>query len=165
MNSTIKIIPINKKYTAAAKMLLQSEWSSTRVVTKGRVHDCMKLPAYIAVKGNKLAGMITYYINDSQCEIITLNCLAENEGIGQKLIECVKETAARQNCTHLAVITTNDNIKAIRYYQKRGFSLKAVYINAINQSRLLKPEIPLVGNDGIPILHEVEFEMLLGEIK
>ena len=37
----------------------------------------------------------------------------------------------------------------------------AVYPDAVENSRQLKPEIPLVGNDGIPIRDEIELEKLL----
>ena len=156
-----EIIPIDKKHKTAARKLLENEWSSTKVVTKGVLYDCMSLPGYIAVKGGKLAGMITYNISGKQCEIITLNSLAEGEGIAEKLIEKVKETAKEEGCLSVRLITTNDNTKAIRYYQKRGFSLIGVHINAINKSRELKPEIPLTGSGGIPILHEFEFEIII----
>jgi hypothetical protein len=63
------------------------------------------------------------------------------------------------NCTRFA--TTNDNLNALRFYQKRGFVLVSVHRNAVIKSRQLKPEIPLTGNDGIPLRDEIELEMLL----
>ncbi len=161
MDKEFEIVPINKKHKTAARKLLENEWSSTKVVTNGKVNDYRSLPGYIAVKGGKLAGMITFNISGKQCEIITLNSLAEGEGIAGELIEKVKETAKEKGCLSVRLITTNDNTKAIRYYQKRGFSLIGVHINAVNKSRELKPEIPLTGSDGIPILHEFEFEILI----
>ena len=59
------------------------------------------------------------------------------------------------------MIATNDNIRALRFYQKRGFDLVSIYRFAVNESRKLKPQIPLLGVDDIPILHEIEFEKLL----
>jgi hypothetical protein len=59
------------------------------------------------------------------------------------------------------LITTNDNTKALRFWQKRGFRLAAVHRNAVEKSRKIKPEIPLTGNDGIPIKDEIELEMAL----
>lgn len=157
----VKIIPLDSGYVQQAVNLLSDEWGSTRVATRGTLHDCAHLPAYIALEGDQLAGLITYNISGSECEIVTLNSLIENKGIAWALIEKVIESAKEKGCSRLIVITTNDNTKAIRYYQKRGFSLKAVRINAVNESRKLKPEIPLAGNDGIPILHEFEFEILI----
>ena len=56
---------------------------------------------------------------------------------------------------------TNDNTAALRFYQKYGFALVAVHRNAIEQDRLLKPEIPFTGNDGIPLRDEIELEIRL----
>jgi ribosomal protein S18 acetylase RimI-like enzyme len=36
----------------------------------------------------------------------------------------------------------NENIKAIRFYQKRGFHISNIYINAMEGARKIKPEIP-----------------------
>lgn len=153
----MKILPLNNDYLQQALNLLNDEWGSTRVVTRGTLHDCAKLPAYIALEEGKLAGLITYNISGSECEIITLNSLIENKGVAWALIQKVIASAKEKGCNRLIVITTNDNTKAIRYYQKRGLALKEVRINAVNESRKLKPEIPLTGADGISILHEFEF--------
>ncbi|WP_084364910.1 GNAT family N-acetyltransferase [Clostridium tepidiprofundi] len=87
--------------------------------------------------------------------------LYENKGIGTKLIEEVIEVAKIQKCKRVWLITTNANVRAIRFYQKRGFNMKALYINAVNESRKIKPEIPILGYDNIPILHEIEFEKMI----
>jgi RimJ/RimL family protein N-acetyltransferase len=78
------------------------------------------------------------------------------------LIEAVKNTARAAKCKRLWLITTNDNLNALRFYQKRGFVLVAVHRNALEISRQLKPEIPLFGADGIPLRDEIELEMILG---
>ncbi|NLJ25121.1 MAG: GNAT family N-acetyltransferase, partial [Firmicutes bacterium] len=75
--------------------------------------------------------------------------------------EHVKRVAADKGCKRVWVITTNDNVAAIRFYQLRGFSLVALYRNALEEARKLKPEIPLIGIDGIPVRDEVELEILL----
>jgi ribosomal protein S18 acetylase RimI-like enzyme len=61
----------------------------------------------------------------------------------------------------LFLVTTNDNTPALRFYQKRGFVLSALRPNAIAENRKVKPEIPLTGQDGIPIRDELELEMHL----
>jgi hypothetical protein len=62
----------------------------------------------------------------------------------------------------LWLISTNDNLNALKFYQKRGFSLVKLYKNAVNETRKkIKPEIPLIGENGIPIRDEVELEILL----
>jgi ribosomal protein S18 acetylase RimI-like enzyme len=77
------------------------------------------------------------------------------------LIEGVKSTAVSKKCRRIWLITTNDNTSGLRFYQKRGFVLSALYRNALEQSRELKPEIPSVGLDGIPLRDEIELELIL----
>ncbi|MGD8245715.1 MAG: hypothetical protein PVG25_02965 [Anaerolineae bacterium] len=63
------------------------------------------------------------------------------------------------------LITTNDNLAALRFYQRRGFSLVAVHPGAVDQARTLKPEIPAIGHSGIPIRDEIELELPLDRSK
>jgi RimJ/RimL family protein N-acetyltransferase len=77
------------------------------------------------------------------------------------LIDTAKQRARQAGCQRLWLITTNDNLTALRFYQKRGFTLAALHRNALKQSRKIKPEIPLVGNHGIPLRDEIELEMIL----
>ena len=61
----------------------------------------------------------------------------------------------------IILTTTNDNLSALRFYQKRGFDIFKINLNAVEQSRKIKPEIPLIGMDGIPIKHEIELELIV----
>ncbi len=108
---------------------------------------------------DNLIGLITYHIAGKECEITTMNSEAEGKGVGSSLVEAVKNTAIQKGCTRLWLITTNDNTRALHFWQKRGFRIAAVHINAVEKSRQLKPEIPLTGDDGIPIRDEIELEM------
>jgi Acetyltransferase (GNAT) family len=64
-------------------------------------------------------------------------------------------------CRRVWLITTNDNLRALRFYQRRGFRLVAVHPDALARSRELKPSIPEIGLDGIPLRDELELELLL----
>jgi GNAT superfamily N-acetyltransferase len=116
------------------------------------------LPGFVAICENEPSGLITYHLDSAECEIVTLDSLKEGYGIGSALIEAVKREALNAGCARLWLITTNDNTPALRFYQKRGFAIKAVYPNALENSRRLKPEIPEIGIDGIPIRDEIELE-------
>ena len=92
-------------------------------------------------------------------EITSLDSLQENQGIGSELVETVIHEAKERNLQKIVLITTNDNINAIRFYQKRGFDMAHLFRNAMDISRKLKPEIPLIGDNSIPLRHEIEFEL------
>lgn len=156
-----QIRPLETEDRDSVKELLKEWWASPKIVTRGKVHHADELPGFIAIHDAKPVGLITYKIIRDQCEIVTMNSLLERAGIGSALINAVKEIAAKAGCKRLWLITTNDNTVALRFWQKRGFSLVAVYRNALEQSRKLKPEIPLIGMDGIPLRDEIELELLL----
>jgi len=141
--------------------VLTEFWGSSRSVSRGRIYQADELPGFVAVHKGKPAGLITYNIAGKECEITTMNSLEEGKGVGSALVDAVKEVAITEGCKRLWLITTNDNTAALRFWQKRGFRIAAVYINALENSRRLKPEIPLTGDDGIPIRDEIELEKIL----
>jgi ribosomal protein S18 acetylase RimI-like enzyme len=141
--------------------LLHERWGSALIVSRGRVHEVDKLPGFIVEDQGAPIGLVTYRIDGEACEIVSLDSLMEGRGVGSALVRAVREAATEWGCDRLWLITTNDNTAALRFYQKLGFRLVAVHRNAIDRSRELKPEIPAVGTDGIPIRDEIELEMYL----
>jgi GNAT superfamily N-acetyltransferase len=158
---SFQIIRLTDDEKAWAASVLSESWGSAILVTRGRIYKADELPGFIAVQKGNPAGLITYCLNDKECEITTMNSLVEGKGIGSALVEAVKSVAVASKCKRLWLITTNDNTKALRFWQKRGFIFKAIYPGAVEKWRLLKPEIPLKGDDGIPIRDEIELEMIL----
>lgn len=157
----MEIKSITYEMSQAVKELVATNWGAPLIVSKGKVHYMDMLPGYVAVENDKIKGLITYSIDSDEWEIVSLDSFSENKGIGTKLINYVVKEAEENKCKRVWLITTNDNIKAIRFYQKRGFNMVALHVDAIKKSRAIKPEIPLIGFDDIPILHEIEFEMRL----
>ena len=147
------------------KRLIISEWASIKVVTRGKVHFVDKLPGYVAIQDNEKRGLITFRISKDECEIITLNSIKDNIGIGTALLEELENYASSKGCKRLWVITTNDNTNALRFYQIKGFEIKAIYVDVIKKSRKLKPEIPLRGIYDIEIRDEIELEKILKKKK
>ncbi len=157
----ITIRPADDQDTSWRDHLLTRHWGSTSIVSRGQVHIASTLPAFIGLCDEQTAGLITYYIEDQECQIISLNSECENLGIGTALLQTVIEVAAKSLCRRVWLITTNDNLAALRFYQKRGFTIVDVHRNALEISRQLKPEIPLVGMDGIPLRDEIELELVI----
>ena len=142
-----------------ARELLAQYGASTRVVSRGRIYDAMELPGFVALLDGRTVGLVTYRIEGGDCELVTLNSIMEGRGAGTALIEAVRAAAKEQSCTRLWLITTNDNTHALRFYQRRGFRIAALHAGAVYRSRDLKPEIPELGLDGIPIRDEIEMEI------
>jgi DNA-3-methyladenine glycosylase I len=159
--SEFQIRPIEKDDHALVAAFVRGQWGTTKVVSRGRIYWADQLPGVLAMQADRLVGLVTYNIEDEECEIVTLDSVVEGIGIGSALVEAVKDIAASVKCKRLWLITTNDNINALRFYQKRGLFLVKVHRLALDQSRKLKPEIPLVGNYDIPLRDEIELEMPL----
>ena len=138
-----------------------SNGGSNLVVSRGRVHRADTLPGFLARRWGQEIGLITYRLEADQCEIVSMNSLVERQGVGRALIGAVQQAAREAGCKRLWLITTNDNLTALGFYQKRGFTLVQVHRNAVEVSRRLKPDIPPVAANGIPIRDEVELELLL----
>jgi ribosomal protein S18 acetylase RimI-like enzyme len=136
-------------------------WDAEFVVAHGTVFHPENVSGFLALDGSDWIGLVTYTFLDTDCEIVSIDSLRENEGIGTALIEKVVEEAKASQCRRVHLITTNDNLRALGFYQKRGFRLSALYPDAVNEARKLKPSIPLIGENNIPLRDEIELEMLL----
>lgn len=137
-------------------------WGSSEMVISSGVYDCSKLDGFAVVNGeDEIIGLITYIMKDNECEIISLDSIEEGKGIGTSLVREVEKLALKEKCKLLKLVTTNDNLQALKFYQKRGFILSQIFLNAVEKARKIKPEIPLMGNDGIPIRDEIELIKIL----
>jgi GNAT superfamily N-acetyltransferase len=114
------------------------------------------------VQGVVPVGLATYHVAGDDCELVTIDSTSAGVGIGSALIAAVRDAAASCGCRRVWVITTNDNLDALRFYQRRGFVLVAVHRDAVTEARRQKPQIPLIGNHGIPIRDEIELELRIG---
>ena len=136
-------------------------WGGEEMISRGQVYRPEQLEGFVVEEGSAWIGLLTFFIKDGECEVTSLDSLREGQGIGSKLIDRAVEEALARGCKRLFLITTNDNLNALGFYQKRGFEIAAVYRRAVNESRKRKPGIPLVGMNNIPLRDEIELEMSL----
>ena len=143
--------------------LLVERWGSTRVVSRGRLHAPDLLPALVATgtQGERL-GLVTYRLEGDQLEVVTLDASVPQCGIGSALLESAVSLARSEGCRRLWLVTSNDNLDAVRFYQRRGLRLVAVHPGAIARARQTKPQGPGVGHFGIEVHDEVELAIELG---
>ncbi|MEU8357628.1 GNAT family N-acetyltransferase [Nonomuraea sp. NPDC048882] len=141
--------------------LFAERWGGSVSVSRGVAHDTTALPGVIAVLDEQRVGVATYRIDGRECELVTLDSVRDGAGVGTALVDAVAGAARAEGVERLWLITTNDNLRALRFYQRYGFDLVAVHRDAVARSRALKPSIPEIGLDGIPIRHELELELPL----
>lgn len=141
--------------------ILRTRWGGTNMLVRGRLVQAVNLPALLVEREGRRCGLATYTLDGGTCEIITLDALEQRTGVGSALLEAVADEARRQGAGRLTIVTTNDNLDALRFYQRRGFRLAALRPGAIAEHRTLKPSIPATGDYGIPVCDELELERTL----
>ena len=142
----------------------KEHWGADYVVAHGAIYHPHELSGFVAVhpSGHNV-GLVTYSVQHRECEVITLNSVSQGVGVGTALLDAVKAVALKTGCSRLWLITTNDNLQALGFYQRRGYELVAVHRGALEHSRRLKPSLPLVSADGIPMRDEIELEYRINE--
>ncbi|RWZ60187.1 GNAT family N-acetyltransferase [Halobacillus fulvus] len=143
------------------KQFFIQQWHSPVMVVSSGVYNCDQLEGYAWVNptGN-IVGCITFEAAE-RFEVISLDSTIEGQGIGSMLLEKVEETANRQGYSKVQLVTTNDNLKAVSFYQKRGYRIVSILADAVQKARRRKPEIPKIASNGIPILDEWVLEKQL----
>jgi GNAT superfamily N-acetyltransferase len=141
------------------KAFMVEHWCAEEMIVRGEVVYPADLPGFVCFNAWGVLGLITYRISDECCEVMSLDSLQEHVGIGTALLDAVIASARQNKCQRVCLITTNDNLHALAFYQKRNFFISAVYPGAVTKSRLLKPSIPLIGENGISIRDEIELTL------
>jgi ribosomal protein S18 acetylase RimI-like enzyme len=155
----VRVRPPAPEERAELARRLVASWGSVHVVSRGRVIDASGLPALVCSLDGAIAGLATYEVRGDSCELVTIDAFVAGRGVGTALLDAVASEARRLGCRRLWLITTNDNLAALRFYQRQGMRIVAVHVGAIEASRRLKPSIPPAGHDGIPIRDEIELEL------
>jgi N-acetylglutamate synthase-like GNAT family acetyltransferase len=157
--STLHLRRLSQNDLPRLRQFWIEHWGGEEMITRGNIYRPEQLEGFVIEEAGEWMGLLTFFIAEGECEVTSLDSLRERQGIGSILINKAIAEARARDCKRLFLITTNDNLRALGFYQKRGFEIVAVYRGAVNESRKRKPSIPLVGMDGIPLRDEIELEM------
>src|ERR1035438_2844420 len=133
------IVDIDNSYRETVRQLLSNSWGSDFMVTKGQIHHYDDLDGYLAIDNNKIVGVLTFIKFNDEVEIISLDSFKENTGVGTALLNKVIDFAKQNSIKRLWLITTNDNLNALRFYQKRNWTITAIHNDAVVEARKIKP--------------------------
>jgi GNAT superfamily N-acetyltransferase len=142
---------------AFVRATLHRSWGGTVVVSRGRPHDAFRLPGFVALGDGRPVGLLTYRREPAAVQIVTVNADPPGRGTGAALLASVLAVARAEGRPRIWLITTNDNVAAVRFYQRHGFRLVRVHLGAVDEARRQKPAIPEVSADGIALRDELEF--------
>jgi ribosomal protein S18 acetylase RimI-like enzyme len=156
VSSVVWVRPLRDDERGWVRREADALWGARIVVAHGVVHEPASLEGFVAEDGGRRVGLLTYLARDDACEIVTIDAFEPGRGVGTALLDAVKALGHRR----LWLVTTNDNIRAQRFYERSGFRLIAIREGEIERSRRLKPQIPDVGEAGVPIRDELEYEFM-----
>ena len=137
---------------------VRSTWGD-KVVRRGEAVDPAEGELLGAYSDDEIIGVATYAIRGGECEVVAIEAYQERRGIATALMDEIRARARAAGCRRLWLVTTNDNVPAIAFYQQWGMDLAALRRDAITRARRLKPDIPATGYGDIPMRHELEFEI------
>jgi ribosomal protein S18 acetylase RimI-like enzyme len=157
----MNIRPLGKADRDWVEQLIVERWGEPLVVGRGKIWKPAELPGFAAFEADECVGLVTHEIDGEACEVVTIDALREGVGIGTALLEAVVDVARAAGCTRVQLMTTNNNLRALAFYQKRGFRLVGLRPGAIDEERKLKPSMPTVDEAGLPIRDELHLELQL----
>ncbi|MBO4143854.1 GNAT family N-acetyltransferase [Micromonospora tulbaghiae] len=154
--ASIRVRQARDEDRAALTALHEREWGGPIVVVHDTRYDLCDLPALVAVDdGGACAGALVYRVDGDGLEVVSLAASAPGNGAGSALLAAAEEVAVAAGADRIWLVTTNDNLGALRFYQRRGLRIVAVDVGAADRARAVKPTIPHAGTDGIPLHDEL----------
>lgn len=154
--------PIQDSDRDAIRQFITEHWHAPHICIRDKLYYPHQAEAFIERRDGKIAALVTYEQQGDAILMITQNSIEPGAGIGASLVLKVIEEARKRKVRRIWLTTTNDNLKSMGFYQRMGFRLVAVHRDAVSGGRQsLKPELPEFGVNGLPILDEIEMELIL----
>ena len=150
---------------SASTDLIAREWEERwglPIVTAKREYLPPDVDGFVwRARDGRTLGLVTWAVDGARAEIVSLNATEPGGGIGARLMDAAEAELRRRGVRTAHLVTTNDNPRALSFYVRRGYRLVRLHMDAMDRVRQAKPQVPVTGNDGIPLrdLWELEREL------
>jgi ribosomal protein S18 acetylase RimI-like enzyme len=143
---------------AWATELLRDGLGGRLQARRGELVDVLAGDGLIAELDGRPVGLLTFRSDGpTAIELAALVVTEPGRGVGSALVAAFLDEARLRGAARVWVVTTNDNLDALRLYQRSGFRLVALRAGAVDRARAeLKPSIGEIADNGIPIRDELE---------
>jgi ribosomal protein S18 acetylase RimI-like enzyme len=138
-----------------------NNWGGEPLVIRGQKYYPSQLEGILAFQGKEIVAYLIFEIQDRVCEIVVFEVFKKLQGIGTLTLDELKKIVGSKGCNKMHLMTTNDNLDALRFYQRRGFHICGIHVDSVKISRALKPTIGEFGDHGIPVRDEIDLEISL----
>jgi GNAT superfamily N-acetyltransferase len=143
MSGAVRVRPIDAADRPAVRAIVLERWGSPIAVGHGTVFEPGELPGFLAERDGRPVGLLTYEVRGDTLEVVSIDAFPARGGTGTALLEAAVRAAREEHgCRRVVLTTTNDNVDALRFYQRRGFRLVALRAGALEATRRIKPGLP-----------------------
>jgi GNAT superfamily N-acetyltransferase len=147
---------------ALVRRTWKERWGDELIVSIDRTYAPQDVEGLLAADGaGEPTGLVTWARDGHQAEIVSLDALVPGEGIGRRLLAAAEEHLRASGVSRLTLVTTNDNVGAIRLYLGQGWRVVRLDLDGMDRVRELKPAVQLIGANGIPLRDMWELEKRL----
>ena len=158
----MRIVPAGDAPQDLLDAFVRRAWHADFVVAHGEQIRPAELAGFVALDGDHVAGHAGYRFGKDGCELVAIAVEPRRSGIGSALMKAVIAAARAADARRIWLTTTNDNLDALRFYQRRGFRLIALRPGVVEEARRrLKPDLPPTGEYDIPMRDELDLELHL----
>ena len=140
--------------------LFHRDFRRTQVLAFGEMMDLAVLPAVVAEMKGEIAGALAYRLLPDVLQIVALatDPMWQRSGVGGYLVAEVELMARRRGLGRVIFCTTNDNLPALYFYQRRDYRITELVAGALLPH--IKPAFAC-GFAGIPVRDEIRLEKVL----
>jgi ribosomal protein S18 acetylase RimI-like enzyme len=161
MGTDLAVRAVGAADHAVVGALMREAWGTMVVARRGEAVDVTGLAGFVARLDGADVGLAMVAAREDEVEVVAISTQVEGRGVGRALLEACIQDAHARGCRRLWLSTTNNNVRALAFYQRNGLDLCAFRRDGVAESRQVKPSIPLADSSGCPIAHELELELVL----
>ncbi len=142
--------------------IMMAAWGSHRMMISLHVYDVAEIDALgLFEPDGSTAALASWTVRGETAYLCALHSLRPGEGAAIRMLDAVIFAARKAGAKKLKAMLTNDNMPGLTFYQRRGFRLSGVYLEAIDAYRSVVPTIIKTGYKDIPIHDAIELEIAL----
>jgi len=140
----------------AARDLFERDFGRASIVAFGEAIDVDEMPVLVAVMSTEPSGALAYRLLPDALHIVALatDPMWQRSGVGGHLVAEAELLARRLGLSRVVVTTTNDNLPALYFYQRRGYQLTTLVPNSVTA----RGSEQHTGFAGIPVRDEIRLE-------